>query len=242
MPDGGKLTIETNNIRLSKSYCRQHIGFKPGEYVFLGISDTGIGIDPAALPHIFEPFFTTKAIGKGTGLGLATVYGIVKQNNGFIYVYSEIGQGTCFKIYLPRYRGKPAVAVDKDEPPVKSRAITVMLVEDDDMVRLMTQSMLKRIGHEVISVDSPINALSLCKTNDRRIDLLLTDVVMPEMNGPELRDRIQNERSDIKVLFMSGYTSNVIVKHGVLKPGVHFLQKPFSLRQLSLKVKEAMEE
>ena len=117
-----------------------------------------------------------------------------------------------------------------------------MLVEDDDMVRLMTQSMLKRIGHEVISVDSPINALSLCKTNDRRIDLLLTDVVMPEMNGPELRDRIQNERSDIKVLFMSGYTSNVIVKHGVLKPGVHFLQKPFSLRQLSLKVKEAMEE
>jgi PAS domain S-box-containing protein len=240
MPHGGKLTIETANILMNEDYCRVHLGSTPGPYVLLAVSDNGSGMDKETLQNVFEPFFTTKEIGKGTGLGLATVYGIIQQNNGFINVYSEQGQGTTFKIYLPRSMDGVEVSEEILQQPVASGSGKVLLVEDDDLMRKMTTDMLETIGYSVLAVGSPLEALSICEEKDARFDLVITDVVMPGMSGRELRDKLGIIRPDIKVLFMSGYTSNVIVHHGVLEEGVHFIQKPFSLNDFARKIQEAM--
>jgi two-component system, cell cycle sensor histidine kinase and response regulator CckA len=240
MPGGGKLTLETTNIRLNEDYCRMHLGFMPGSYVLLAVSDDGMGMDRETLQNAFEPFFTTKETGKGTGLGLATVYGIINQNNGFINVYSEPGQGTTFRIYLPRSTEGLAPLEEASERKVMHGSGNILLVEDDDMVRTMTTDMLETIGYTVQATGSPMEALSLCEGGDATIDLVITDVVMPGMSGRELRDKLGVIRPDIKVLFMSGYTSNVIVHHGVLEAGVNFVQKPFSMNDLAKKVREVM--
>ena len=239
MPEGGTLTIETANLHLDEAYCRTNIECAPGQYVLLEVSDDGVGMDKDTLSHVFEPFFTTKEVGKGTGLGLATVYGIVKQNNGFINVYSEPGRGTTFKIYFPRIL-EEETADKNGEAPVASGTGTILLVEDDDLVRGMTTAMLKELGYTILVAETPQHALSLYEKRDMPIDLLITDVVMPGMNGTELGDRIRSIQPEINVLFMSGYTSNVIVHHGVLEKGVQFVQKPFSMRDLARKVRDAM--
>jgi len=242
MPDGGMLTIETANIYLDEDYCRLHIECRPGHYVLMMMSDDGIGMEKQVLSHIFEPFFTTKEVGKGTGLGLATVYGIVRQNGGYIEVYSELGQGTTFKIYIPRIMEKDEVKEKSEEASLVSGSGTVLLVEDDDMVRRMTSAMLKKIGYNVVAAQTPMDALSFCEKEDVCIDILLTDVVMPEMSGKELRDKIKRILPNIKVLFMSGYTADVILHHGVMDDGVYFVQKPFSLNDLARKIRDAVED
>ncbi len=240
MLKGGRLTIETANVHLNEAYCKMHLGFVPGNYVTLIISDDGEGMDKETLQHIFEPFFTTKETGKGTGLGLATVYGIVKQNRGFINVYSEMGRGTTFKIYIPRARGKGETREESEDEHVARGAGTVILVEDDEMVRKMTTEMLQAIGYKVISMENALEALSLFESGNTQADLVITDVVMPGMSGKELRDRLKIIDPAIKVLFMSGYTSNVILHHGALDENVHFVQKPFKMHDLAKKVREAM--
>ena len=240
MLNGGKLTIETANVQLNEDYCREHLAETPGDYVMLSVKDSGVGMDRETLSHAFEPFFTTKEVGKGTGLGLATIYGIIKQNGGSIHVTSEPGRGTAFKIYIPRKMQEDEIAATAEDSLVISGSETILLVEDEDMVRDMTTAMLEKIGYSVRVAETPQEALLFCENNDIPIDLLITDVVMPEMNGTELRDRIKAIRPGIKVLFMSGYTSNVIGHHGVLDKGVHFVQKPFGLKGLARKVRDAI--
>ena len=239
MPGGGKLTIETGNSRLDEAYSKSHLGFVHGEYVLMAVSDNGAGMDREVLSHVFEPFFTTKELGKGTGLGLATVYGIVTQNGGAIDVYSEQGQGTTFKIYFPRVTEEAPREID-EAAPFASGTETVLLVEDDVMVRGMAASMLEEMGYTVLVAETPQDALLLCEKQDTLVDLLLTDVVMPGMSGIELRDRLKAVRPGLKVLFMSGYTSDVIVHHGVLEKGIHFIHKPFSITDLACKIREAL--
>ncbi|MCA9610882.1 MAG: PAS domain S-box protein [Myxococcales bacterium] len=240
MTTGGALTIETGNASFDDVYCATHLECRPGEYVLLAVSDEGAGMDAVTLEHVFEPFFTTKAVGEGTGLGLAMVYGIVKQNGGFINVYSELGSGTVFKIYLPRFLGPSDIVEDASAASDARRSGVVLLVEDEIMVRRMTAQMLKRLGYEVVAVDGTEQALAYCERPDVVIDLLLTDVVMPHMSGPQLHARISALKPGTRALYMSGYTENVIVRHGVLKDAVVFLQKPFSARELDEKVGEAL--
>lgn len=240
MPKGGRLTIETANVSCDDAYSRDRLGITPGEYVLLMVSDNGIGMDPKTLSSVFEPFFTTKEAGQGTGLGLSTVYGIVKQNHGFVYAYSEPDRGSSFEVYFPRVLQEDEPIETAEDTTMASGSGTILLVEDDPMVRKMTRAMLERIGYTVIAPDGPREALLLSKRADTSIDLLITDVVMPEMNGIELRDRIEAVKPGVKVLFISGYTSNVIAEHGVLEEGVHFAQKPFTLNDLARKVQEAI--
>ena len=243
MPDGGMLTIETENIRLDEAYCQNHIGCNPGEYVMLTVSDNGCGMDEETQASIFEPFFTTKEEGKGTGIGLATVYGIVRQNNGNILVYSEPGHGTTFRIYFLRHRGSAKAHPEdaRSTAPVSGNE-TIVLVEDQTLVREMTQTMLEQLGYNVLSACDPGDAVLLCETHREEIQLLLTDVIMPVMNGKELSQNIRKLRPNIKILYMSGYTASSIAHHGVLEPGVNYIQKPFSLEELSTKVRIALEE
>ena len=238
MYKGGKLIIETANISADGHFCDAHIDVAPGDYIQLSVSDTGVGIAKASLPHVFEPFFTTKEFGKGTGLGLSTVYGIVKQNNGFISVYSEPGQGSTFKIYIPRTGEALNITARLPEKPAKSGSGTILLVEDDEMVLKMVSDMLEALGYMVIASENPQDALSLCEKGVTPIDLVITDVVMPQMSGKELRDKLIARSTDMKILFMSGYTSNIIAQHGVLEEGMQFIQKPFSINMLSEKVKQ----
>jgi PAS domain S-box-containing protein len=239
----GKVTIETGNVAFDEAYCADHAGFAPGEYVLLAVSDDGCGMGMEILDRIFEPFFTSKSVNQGSGLGLATVYGIVKQNNGFINVYSEPGNGTTFKIYIPRFADH-AVEIPRElaaeVPP--SRGETVLLVEDDPSILRMGKSMLERLGYRVLASGSPNNAIGLAEKYSSEIHLLITDVVMPEMNGRDLADRLQSLYPEIKNLFMSGYTADVIAHRGVLNEGVRFIQKPFSMQDLALKVREALGE
>jgi PAS domain S-box-containing protein len=242
MPNGGKLTIEISNIHLNEEYCRLHLGSLPGDYVLLGVSDDGIGMDKETMQHVFEPFFTTKETGKGTGLGLATVDGIVKQNGGFINVYSEPGKGTTLKIYIPRSLEEGVVKKEPEEALIASGTGTVLIVEDDDMVRKITTQMLELIGYTALSVGTPMEALSFFKNHDAHIDLVITDVVMPQINGRELSDRIKAIRPGVKMLFSSGYSANVIAHQGILEEGVHFIQKPFSLNDLARKVHDSIND
>jgi PAS domain S-box-containing protein len=240
MPNGGKLSIETRKTYLDEAYCKTHTELSPGHYVLLTVSDDGAGMSRETLQHVFEPFYTTKETGRGTGLGLATVYGIVRQNNGFVNVYSEPGKGTIFKIYIPRSMDEREVLKQAGEEIIPSGSGTILLVEDDEMVRDMTTGMLEKIGYTVIPTGDPSEALRLCEDDSVHIDLLMTDVVMPGMSGKDLRDRIAAKHPEIRVLFMSGYTSNVIVHRGVLEEGVHFMQKPFSMGDLARNVRNAL--
>lgn len=240
MPDGGKLTIETANVIFDEAYCAEHTGFVPGWFVMLAVSDDGTGMDKETQTHIFEPFFTTKGEGAGTGLGLSTVYGIAKQNNGFVNVYSEPGQGTTFKVYLPISADEGKRAERPPEKRLSPVAGKILLAEDDEMVRNLAKAMLESIGYTVLAAEHPQDALTLCEKGETDIDLLLTDVIMPGMSGKELRDAIEALMPGIKTLFMSGYTANVIAHQGVLEEGINFIQKPFTRGDLAEKVKEAL--
>ena len=239
----GKIIIETENAVFDDAYCTVHHGFDPGEYVMLAVSDNGCGMDKDVLDHIFEPFFTTKEVGRGTGLGLATVYGIVKQNEGFIKVYSEPGKGSTFKIYLPRFvrETRESTAESTAETP-QGRGETVLLVEDDVEIRDVGQIMLEQLGYKVLTAGTPGEALRQTKAQTSEIELLITDVVMPEMNGRDLAKLLSEIKPGLKCLFVSGYTANIIAHQGVLDEGVHFLQKPFSMKDLAIKVSQALEQ
>jgi len=238
----GKVTIETANVAFDEEYCASHVDFTPGNYVMIAFSDNGCGMEKQTLAHIFEPFFTTKDIGKGTGLGLATVYGIVKQNEGFVNVYSEPGHGTTFKIYLPRL--KAPAEQDKTEKLGKTAqggTETLLVVEDEPSILNMSVIMLKKMGYRVLSAGSPLEAIRVAENCKDEIHLLMTDVVMPEMNGRELAQQLQAKFPGLKRLFVSGYTENVIAHHGVLEPGVFFLQKPFSKDELACALRRVLD-
>ncbi|MDZ7700305.1 MAG: PAS domain S-box protein [Deltaproteobacteria bacterium] len=243
MPKGGKLTIEVANVELDDNYFRKHgIGGKqPGFYVMLAASDTGIGMDKEIQEHIFDPFFTTKEIGKGTGLGLSTIYGIVKQNNGFIWVYSEPGQGSTFKIYLPKAKGD-AEPIEKNRTPVKALggSETILIAEDDNAARKLVRTVLKLKGYKVLESENGEDALRVGEGHDGPIDLLITDVVMPNMDGKDLADRLQPIYPQMKVIYMSGYTDNAIAHHGVLARGLNFIEKPFTPEGLARRVREVL--
>jgi PAS domain S-box-containing protein len=237
----GKITISLKNTVLDEDYCRRHQGSVPGNYVMINFSDDGCGMSREVLDHLFEPFFTTKTDGKGTGLGLATVYGIVKQNEGFISVYSEPGSGTTFKIYLPRYQGsETAGAVEIENIPITGGTETILVVEDEKTVLELTKDMLERLGYQVIAINSPDEAIRLAKNFDGKIDLLLVDVIMPGMTGRDLSEHLSTLRPGIKKLFMSGYTADIITYRGVLEEGVFFIQKPYSIKSLAEKVRAAL--
>jgi CheY-like chemotaxis protein len=243
MPKGGKLTIETSNVTLGEDYGRFHAGAKPGEYVMLAISDTGSGMDTETQSHIFEPFYSTKGT-KGTGLGLSTVYGIVKQSGAYIWVYSEPGKGSTFKVYFPRVTevrefavAQPAAA-ETNTTPAKE---TILLVEDEANLRRMAKQYLENQGYTVLEAPDGSAAIQICFAYAGPIDLLLTDVIMPGMNGRELAQRVGSLRPDLKVLYMSGYTENAIGHNGTLDVGVTLLQKPFTLQALKQKVREMLD-
>jgi signal transduction histidine kinase/ActR/RegA family two-component response regulator len=242
MPGGGQLTIETENVELDDAYTRTHASVTPGPYTVLAMSDTGCGMDAKTQAHMFEPFFTTKESGKGTGLGLATVYGIVKQSAGNIWVYSELGKGTSFKIYFPQV-GKiselPEPAVTPPELPRGSE--TVLLVEDDEMVRALAQAILTRYGYTVLAARNVNDALQFAQDSSCQIHLLLTDTIMPVMNGPELARRFLVIRPGTKILFMSGYTDKVISLTAALEPGTTFLHKPFTPQTLTQRVRQSLD-
>ena len=237
----GKLTIETGAATFDDAYCAVHAGFVPGEFVLMAVSDDGCGMDAETRANLFEPFYTTKGVGEGTGLGLAMVYGMVKQNDGFINVYSEPGQGTTIKIYLPRHRGRAGQIREKSPAESDNLGIeTVLLVEDEPAILNMTRQMLQRLGYTVVAAATPGDAIRLAREGAGQIDLLMTDVVMPEMNGRDLAKNLLSLYPDLKRLFMSGYTANVIAHHGVLDEGVHFIQKPFSKADLAVKIREVL--
>ncbi len=239
--DVGKITIETDMVVIDETYCTDHAGFIPGSFVLLVVSDDGCGIDKGIRDKIFEPFFTTKGLGRGSGLGLAMVYGIVKQNEGFINVYSEPGRGTTFKIYLPRHEGSNI------DSPVK-RAVkhpvghgeTILIVEDEAAILKLGKTILERLGYKVLDANTAAGAIRLAEIHNGEIDLLIVDVVLPGMNGRDLSDRLQALYPKAKTLFMSGYTADVIAHRGVLDKGLWFLQKPFSREDLAIKVHEAL--
>jgi len=240
MPRGGRLSIETANVEMDESYVHGHPLARPGHYVMLAVSDTGTGMDAATQARIFEPFFTTKEAGKGTGLGLATVYGIVRQSSGFIWVYSEPGHGTSFKIYLPRV-DEPVSPAGAPAPQVVGGSETVLVVEDVAAVRAVTRQMLERQGYCVLEAANGATALSLARQHHSAIHLLVTDVVMPEVSGRELADQLVQLRPDMKVLFMSGYTDDAVVRHGILQEGIAYLQKPFTPDTLARKVRAVLD-
>ncbi len=237
----GNITIETGMITFDATYCASHVGAVPGEYVLIAVSDNGCGMGKEILDKIFEPFFTTKELGQGTGLGLATVYGIVKQNNGFVYVYSEPGKGTTFKIYLPRHTLQIAKVEEEDVKTLqRGQGETVLVVEDEKSILKMTSIILTDLGYKVLAASSPTEAITLAHEHTQEIYLLLTDVIMPEMNGKDLAELLLISHPNLKCLFMSGYTANVIAIHGMLDEGINFIQKPFSIKDLSIKVREAL--
>ena len=237
----GTITIETENATLTEDTCAGHAGSVPGEFARLNIRDDGCGMNPETQLHLFEPFFTTKDVGKGTGLGLATVYGIVKQNQGFLTVYSEPGKGTLFQIFLPRHAGKEQLRPTPDAASPARGQETVLLVEDEPAILNTSKIMLERLGYQVLGASTPGEAIRLAEQHPGEIHLLMSDVVMPEMNGRDLAKNLLPLRPDIKRLFMSGYTADVIAHHGVLHEGVDFIQKPFSTKDLSAKVRQALD-
>jgi CheY-like chemotaxis protein len=242
LPSGGRILIETSNVDLDSSYTLDHAVVRPGPYVLLAVTDTGVGMTADTVAHIFEPFYTTKESGRGTGLGLSTVYGIVKQSGGYIWVYSEPGKGTTFKVYLPRVMdaipSSTAMEMPPSTPP-KGRE-TILLVEDEPAVRELIQMVLSERGYTVLEALAPEDAERLAG-NGAEIQLLLTDVVMPGMSGRDLAKRLTARHPHLRVLYMSGYTFNVIAQDGTLEEGISFLQKPFTPQVLTEKVREALD-
>jgi CheY-like chemotaxis protein len=242
---GGRILIETSNVELDSTYARDHAVVVPGPYVLLAVTDTGIGMTPDTVANIFEPFYTTKESGRGTGLGLSTVYGIVKQSGGYIWVYSELGKGTTFKVYLPRVEESVAVsaAAAAGTPAAITRKghETILLVEDEPDVRELTQMVLSARGYTVIEAPTPVEAERLAGISGAEIHLLLTDVVMPGISGRELAKRLTGRFPNLRVMYMSGYTYNVIAQDGTLEEGMSFLQKPFTPQLLTEKVREALD-
>ena len=242
MPQGGKLTIETRDVELDEGYAGLNAEGRPGPHVQLALSDTGCGMTPELKSRIFEPFFTTKGVGKGTGLGLAVVHGVVRQSGGHIAVYSEPGVGTSFKIYLPRVR---ETAPEDESPAVVAPAPrgneTVLVVEDEEAVRLLNRIILQGKGYSVLEAADGVEALRAAERHEGPIHLLMTDVVMPGMGGRDLAERLTVLRPGLKVLFLSGYTDDAVVRHGVLQANVNFLQKPYSPAVLSKKIREVLD-
>jgi signal transduction histidine kinase/ActR/RegA family two-component response regulator len=245
MTDGGKITIETANVDLDPAYSDMHITVTPGSYVMLAVSDTGIGMDAETKSRIFEPFFTTKEVGKGTGLGLSMIYGIVKQSGGNIWVYSEPKKGTTFKVYLPRVRAESNETVSVSKQPEVPPALateTILLVEDEEMVRKLASDILRDKGYQVLLAKTGEEAIRICKDYGGQIHLMLTDVVMPEMNGRKLAECVSHIQQDMKVVYMSGYTDDSIIHHGVLKPGTNFIEKPFTAETLTSKIRQVLKK
>jgi PAS domain S-box-containing protein len=243
MPNGGKLTLETGNVDLDEAYAADHYPARAGPFVLLAVSDTGIGMSEETQAHMFEPFFTTKEKGKGTGLGLATVYGIIKQSGGFIWVYSEVGHGTTFKLYLPRVEELAERASQPAQAPARAArgTETVLVVEDEAPVRSVARQVLERHGYTVLEAPSAEAALDIATRYSGTIHLLLTDVVMPGLNGRELASRLATLRPDARVIFMSGYTGDAVTRHGVLEPGSAYVQKPFTPDAIARKVREVLD-
>ena len=242
MPDGGRLTIETSNIEVDSTYGAQHAGMGPGHYTMLVVSDTGCGMDAATQSRIFEPFFTTKAQGKGTGLGLATVYGVVKQSGGFIWVYSEVDRGTTFKIYLPQVTADvDKRAADKEPSGPQPGHETILFVEDEESVRVLVRGYLETTGYRVLEAGDGVEALEAAAAHKGPIHILITDVVMPRLSGREVATRLSAKQPDLKVLYISGYTDDSIFRDGVLEGGMAFLQKPFNLKTLAQKIREVLD-
>jgi PAS domain S-box-containing protein len=243
MPQGGRLVLETANVDLNEAFVRHHPGSRPGPHARLVVSDTGVGMDAHVQAHLFEPFFTTKGVGKGTGLGLAMVYGIVKQSGGYIGVATGAGQGARFEIYLPRFENTPdRIQGSQVMDELLRGQETILLVEDQDEVRDMARDILEMSGYSVLEARNGAEAVRLCEQHAGPIEVLVTDVVMPQMSGRQLADRLVSGRPDLKVLYMSGYTDEAIAPHGILDPGVAFLPKPFSPDALSQKVREVLEQ
>jgi PAS domain S-box-containing protein len=241
MPNGGRLTIETSNVELDSGYAATHTSVEPGEYVMLTVTDTGCGMDAATQARIFEPFFTTKGPGKGTGLGLATVYGVVKQSGGYIYVYSEVNRGTTFKIYLPQVNAElDKLSSDLQERRNVRGSETILFVEDEQSVRELVRDYLVAGGYCLLEASDGTQAVKVAAAHPGPIHMLITDVVMPHLSGPELATTLSAERPNMKVLFISGYTDDTVFRHGVLEGGVAFLQKPFNLRALSQKIRDVL--
>jgi nitrogen-specific signal transduction histidine kinase len=241
MPQGGKLTIELRNLELDETYVLGHPEARPGPHVLLAVSDTGCGMDQATMTRIFEPFFTTKGE-NGTGLGLATVYGIVKQSGGHVAVYSEVGHGTTFRVYLPRLQQRPSSGKSQHGQAMMPRGSeTVLLVEDEDGVRALSRHVLQVCGYTVLEATDGAEAVRIAGQHREHIDLLLTDVVMPRMSGREVAERVAGMHAGTKVLFLSGYTDDAVVRHGILEAEVAFLQKPFSPASLAAKVREVLD-
>lgn len=242
MPEGGNLTIETANLQLDEEFVTRQFSIKPGSYVLLAVNDTGTGIDAETQQHIFEPFFTTKEIGKGTGLGLATVYGIVKQSGGYIRVHSEIGHGASFNIYLPRIDEEIAAEVENSElENAPEGAETILIVEDEDMVRALTRRMLEECGYQVIEARNGVEALSVYENHNCKFDLLMTDVVMPQMGGRVLAEKMAQIKPDLRVLFTSGYTDDAVIRENIIEADTNFIQKPFTFDALARKVRESLD-
>ena len=241
MPSGGRLTIETSNVVLDRGYAATHASVEPGSYVMLSVTDTGCGMDEKTQSRIFEPFFTTKGPGKGTGLGLATVYGVVKQSGGYVYVYSEVNHGTTFKIYLPQVNAELDKVTSDTESKGHARGTeTILFVEDEQSVRDLVREFLNGTGYCVLEAADGLQALKVAATHPGPIHLLVTDVVMPHLSGSELAAKLSKERPDVRVLYISGYTDDTVFRHGVLEGGVAFLQKPFNLKALAQKIREVL--
>ncbi len=240
MPEGGRIIIESSNQYLDENYARSHLGVHPGQYVMIAVSDTGTGMDAETRQHIFEPFFTTKEKGKGTGLGLATVYGMVKQNGGDIWVYSEPGSGTTFKLYFPMVEEPADSERGKPSETHRPGGETLLLVEDERSVRELTVRILERLGYHVLSAESGEEALRVSSSFEGHIALMLTDVIMPGMNGPQVAEALTAIRPGMKVLFLSGYTENTILYHGVLEAGLDFMPKPYNREALARKIRELL--
>jgi nitrogen-specific signal transduction histidine kinase/ActR/RegA family two-component response regulator len=242
IPRGGKLTIETRNVDLDEHYASTHADVRAGQYVMVAISDTGCGMTPETQARIFEPFFTTKGVGKGTGLGLSVVHGIVKQSEGHIEVYSELNVGTTFKLYFPAALQQAAAAKIHAESGNLRGTETILVVEDEDSVRALALLILQMQGYKVLTVSDGKKALQLVEKNEGPIDLLVTDVVMPGMGGGELAEALEPQYPKMKILFISGYTDDAVVRHGILQAEVSFLQKPFSPQALARKVRQVLDE
>jgi CheY-like chemotaxis protein len=241
MPDGGKLTVETANVHLSGGYADSDSSVAEGDYVMVAVSDTGSGMSPEIRKRMFEPFFTTKEVGKGTGLGLSTVYGIVQQSGGHIWVYSEVNQGTAFKIYFPRATGTAATNITQQPSSRRAKTeSTILLVEDDDAVRRVAARILRESGYTVLDTGNAEEARTICRERGKGLDLLLTDVVMPGVSGPKLAEELKDISPHLRILFMSGFPGAAVVHSGVLRANARVVEKPFSPAVLVDKVEEVL--